>query len=462
MNQESSIKKLKKWLAKYVGTDYRKIKTIFKTWKFRWNLYKLKKKNPKIKTSIKQNKKLEFNDITKIQNKIDSLSYPPTHHYQLDSLRPKGVLKQRVEQFEAVSSNFFYGNKFLDVGCNKGFFSLLSSKSSIKVHSIDPDPEFIELCNQLIQKNMTVEHTSFKNYIPEEEFDRILFGNVHHYLFKECEGWEWVYKLATIATDQVIIEGPIDMNCVDMQEVLPENLRNEFTFEKFLKIMEKFFTLEIKIDSILVQRYVMLFKRKHDDFDEEIELSKLPLIKPIKDDKFSMTFQTRWKNRKVIAKINKFPRKADKNRINIARLSPISNNAIGSIIKNDEFIGWIEEFRNDEVFRYKENQKEILNLLCDHNIFLSKLGYIDTDWATINFFKKDNILFDKGAVFPIKKINKEVFGDLTENKKGYFFLQLENSFDIITEEMEMVLYTALKSKNSDTIEQALKEIKKLI
>ena len=64
------------------------------------------------------------------QKLIDSLAYPPTHTYILDGLQPTGVLAQRLSVLNRLAPDFFTKKgRFLDVGCNKGFFSLYEWKS---------------------------------------------------------------------------------------------------------------------------------------------------------------------------------------------------------------------------------------------------------------------------------------------------------------------------------------------
>ena len=60
------------------------------------------------------------------QKEIDSLSYPCTHNYILETLEPVGDLKDRME---LIPHDFFNGDNFLDVGCSKGYFSPLATSN---------------------------------------------------------------------------------------------------------------------------------------------------------------------------------------------------------------------------------------------------------------------------------------------------------------------------------------------
>ena len=365
-----------------------------------------KKFNNKLNKEHSPKRKLIFRDLNKSQFLVDSLPYPSTHEYKLNGLKPVGTLKIRLAILNEVAPKFFSGHNFLDIGCNKGFFSLLAAESFDRVQSIDTDERFIKLCRFLKQPNMDIFHTSFRDFAPQLEFDKIFIGNVHHYIFKECRGWEWISKLAAISRGEVLIEGPVDMNCKDMISVIPEDLQLKFTFEKFMQVMESFFSLEQKVPSVSPGRWAMLFRRKVDKFDRRIQLHSLPILRIFKKDKNSIVFLTKIESQRVIAKIYENSVRDLRIRINIARFSPISNDVIGSVYHNERFVGWLEEYMDYSSYNYKENQIKLFKLICDHTIFLAKLGYFDCDCATINFFKNSNKLFDKGSIFPLKIIDE--------------------------------------------------------
>jgi len=440
---------------------YRKVKAQ----QFHFNFFILKIKMAFYKKrDIQQikNQELVFGNIKNLQADIDSLDYPPTHQYFLEPLEPKGTLKMRFEQFKILMPGFFSVDKFLDIGCNKGFFSLLACKNSNLVHSFDFSNEFVRLCDKLKQKNMIVEKTTFRDFYADKQYDSILLGNVHHYLFKECEGWEWIYKLAAISKGYVLIEGPVDMTCELMYDAIPEKLQKNFTFEKFMSMMSKFFTLEIKTKSVIKDRYVMLFKRRLDCFNLTIELGNLPIVKPFRQSKHSFSFLTRYGDNYFVAKIYKNPKKDLRNRIIIASMSPYSNGIIGSVVRDGNFIGWFEKYSDGKVYKQFENQKELLIMYCDHMIFLSKLGYIETDWSGINVFADTNKIFDKGGVSSIKNLQSAAFEKYPGHSKGFFFIHYGNSFDLLTAKQLDLIYDALKTRDSKFIEHTFSLIKAFI
>ncbi|MDD5638836.1 MAG: class I SAM-dependent methyltransferase [Candidatus Pacebacteria bacterium] len=404
---------------------------------------------------------LVLKDLKKMQYLIDSLPYPSTCQYNIEGLKALGDLKRRLFVLKSVAPNFFSGYNFLDIGCNKGFFSLLATQFFNKVQSIDVDKKYVELCRMIRQPNMEVFHASFRDFMPQIEFDKIFMGNVHPYIFKECRGYEWIYKLATISTGEVLIEGPVDMNCKDMVTAIPKELQPKFTFEKFMQAMAPFFSLEKKIPSVSPGRWVMLFKKKNDEFNYIIQLHELPVLKILQESSDSVIYLTKVKGKETIAKVMKnYIDTGLKIRINIARFSPISNGILGSIYRGKKLVGWIEEYENSPIYKNKENQIELFKLICEHTIFLAKLGYFDIDTATINFFKKNNKLFDKGGIIHIKQLDESVYGSSFDKRfEGWYFKLMRYSYDMISENIQKQIYNALKSKDSSVIENTFIGIK---
>jgi len=410
----------------------------------------------KPKPHQRKNQPLIFNQPKVLQQKIDSLSYPPTHEYVLETLEPKGLLQMRYKQFRIIAPHFFTVDKFLDVGCNKGFFSLLACKNSTLVHSLDVDEKFVDLCNDLKQSNMNVKKTTFREFYTDIQYDSILLGNVYHYLFRECKGWDWIYKLAAISKGYVLIEGAINMNNKPMRDAIPKELHHDFTYEKFIDIMTKFFTLELKTKSAIQARYVMLFKRR--SHTKDVDLDSLPILKPIKETKHSFTFLTKVGQNNFVAKINKKPLVDLKINTMIASMSPHSNGIVCDVNKNGSFFGWLEKVGGSP-YKEFENQKKLLIIYCNHMMFLARLGYIETDFSGTNVFTDTNKIFDKGGVMPIKSMHKSVYDKFSQNPKGFFFLHYQAHFDLLKPDDLVLIYNALKSREPQTIENTFTRIR---
>jgi SAM-dependent methyltransferase len=360
------------------------------------------------------------------QEKIDKIAYPPTHNYKLDGLEPIGTLKERMNLFP---DSFFHGDKFLDIGCNKGFFMLYAKQYCNHVKGIDNDPKMTKLCSEL---DLDVNTTSFRDYNPDMQFDRIMLGNVMHYLYRECGDWTWIIKLASISTGLVLIESPIDMNCMAMYDVLDRNLRGGYNEKNFMSMMDRFFILKSKTPSPTNDRWVMVFERK--SYPQKVLTDENALL--LKQNNETTT----WRNKdKIIKVMNNFDMKK-RISVFISSHSPISN-GIRFIGEN----GWVEDYCDSPIVTKQSQQHEIFKRLCQHNVYLAKLGYTEMDMGLTNFFTNGK-MFDKGNVFHIKDLQ-----DFQIGNDGVFFKMMKPNFtiDIDYDKLKQTLNT----KDSYVIEK---------
>jgi SAM-dependent methyltransferase len=318
-----------------------------------------------------------------IQADIDSIEYPPSHRYILDPLEPIGILKERLE---LMPKEFFVGDSFLDIGCNKGFFTMYADCKYVE--SIDNDRRFTDIVSKISRGKVI--NTSFKDYKPVMEFDRIFIGNVHHYIFQECDGWEWIDKLASISSGLVLIEGPTSTKNTLVNDMLNDELKQKFTYDEFMNSMNRYFTLISITKSPYSTRHrdIMLFSRKKVD---KIQLSDIGKGLTKRDNEWTKV--TILKDKTV--KISKQPTDDEMIRIRIASKSPISNGLMEEIYDGNRFVGWTEKFNNTY---HTENNDSLDKLVQKHLIYLYKLGYTDIDPYHTNF-NLNNELFDKNQVF---------------------------------------------------------------
>lgn len=201
-----------------------------------------------------------------IQKQIDDIEYPPTHTYRIDTLHPGPVLAERLAIIERLCPDLFDGNSFLDVGANKGYFSLRACEKAKTVIAIEPDPDCAALLRKISPHNMRVFEGSFGAFRDPMMFDRIFIGNGPHYLFRESCGWDWVRRLAALSNGKVVLEGPKDMACEDMTRCIPDDLRPLFTWEYFWGAADGLFTIAAQEPSIshTPDRYVTVLHRVED------------------------------------------------------------------------------------------------------------------------------------------------------------------------------------------------------
>lgn len=372
-----------------------------------------------------------------LQERIDEIAYPPTHQYDLETLEPKDFLKQR---FDLMPEDFFHGKSFLDIGNNKGFFSLYAKKHCEYVEGLDYDKKCVELCNDL---GIPTTCTTFRDYIPKRQFDRILMGNIMHYMYRECNGWEFITKLAAISTGQVLIEAPTGMDCKAMNPVFEtKHLRKNFNEKLFFKSMERYFVLKSKVKSPSNNRWIMLWERKPIN---KITFNELKNMNEIKNTNESVVYTSNEK----IAKIQVNHSVTDFIKTFISSESPISNGVLEWIVnENGEYIGWTEQKEQKQTIPHRTQQSLVLPQLIKHQLYLTKLGYHEMDMGVSNFFE-DGIMFDKGGVWHIKEMQKEGIDDV---ENGYFFKMMKSSFGNYPFDYN-TLHRVLNTRDSFVIEE---------
>ena len=349
-----------------------------------------------------------------LQGEIDAIDYPPTHQYQLEPLEPKNMLEERVAR---IPVEFFHGESFLDIGCNKGFFSLWAKRNIKYVEGIDYDQKCVRLCKKL---GIKCQLTTFRDYVPDKRYDRIMMGNIMHYMYRECGDWTFIIKLAAISTGLVLIEAPTGMDCVAMKPVFQtKKLRKNFNEESFMGMMTKFFTLKMKVKSPSNNRWIMLFERlplRIDHFVHKLTTIKLK----------SGIESTVYKHRNTIIKIQTNTTDKDFIKTFVAAHSPISNGIDSWLFSNGMYVGWSERISKYCSMKKFKHQIECFQKLCEHNVYLAKLGYTEMDMSVTNFFS-DFKFYDKGGVWNIKDLEVAAIEDIIT---GYFFKMFRNSFKI--------------------------------
>jgi SAM-dependent methyltransferase len=349
----------------------------------------------------------------------------------LDSLEPNGTLKLRM--FRIPNEFWKDGKEFLDIGCNKGFFSLYAKNEGMNVEGIDVDEKYVKLCKEL---GINAQTTTFRDWVPQKRYDRIMLGNVMHYCFRESSGWDFIIKLAAVSSGLVLIEAPTGMDCVGMKDAIPKHLRGRFNEELFYKKMGEFFELVDQLKSPSQGRLIMLWKRKPHRFEEVYDKTGAEQLKANNESAI-------YRIGVDVIKLQKNWDVKDQIRIFIASHSPISNG-----IKYYVDGGWAEEFNPNKKIRKLTRQEECLRLLAKHNVFLARLGYTEMDLSVVNFFE-DLKFCDKGGVFPIKELPE---GAITNFDEGWFWKMFRQSFNIIQNDFYDRLFKVMLTRDPEKFE----------
>jgi hypothetical protein len=201
-----------------------------------------------------------------MQSEIDAIDYPPTHTYDLASRTPTGILANRVGIIDRLAPGLFSGTSFLDVGANKGYFSLRAAAGCDTVVAIEPMPECQRLLAGILPHNARLHRGTFGDFDSDEKFDRIFIGNGHHYPYREYGGWSWVERLAELSTGTVVLEGPIGMECTDMHRTFQtEELVKHFNRVEMDAAFDEHFELVARVPTVSYtpDRYIIHYERRH-------------------------------------------------------------------------------------------------------------------------------------------------------------------------------------------------------
>jgi hypothetical protein len=304
------------------------------------------------------------------------MSNVPTHKFNQETLEPLGPLAERWEIIKREFPNFFHGNNFLDIACHKGWFSLYNSGNFDNIVGFDIDKEDIALANELNKfKHVNFIHSSFRDFSYNKKFDKIFIGNATHHIFKEIMGHEWIAKLAALSKEYVLFDGFMNNDNSELA-FFPDS------YNSFLKEMNKYFTMVKSCKTTLYtpERRFFLWKKN------KLELAHgTPLY-------FKKFKHTDYVDNNIVD-------------IEVAASSPHSNGMSAQLLD-----GWVEPMMLCKPYRQGrlltiDIQKKILQTSLRHEIYLSKIGYIDIDPSTRNFCGE--IAFDKSGTLPISLLNEK-------------------------------------------------------
>ena len=376
-----------------------------------------------------------------LQARVDAQAYPPTMQYELgrySRLEPGAILKSRLakisplihEALESCPTNYF-----LDVGCNKGFFSLTMALGGYRVEGLDISRDCVQLCRDIFKAyglHGQFWPQSFREWIPPHRYGVVFLGNVHHYIFKECDGWDWLAKLAAITETggMVILEGPFGMECKDMAPVLTDPEQQAlFTWENFLDeasyvglgLVEK-----VPSGAYTPDRYVAMFRKDGLDRDE----FPIQLIESLHSTKVPVRVEPGrirvYADGEMAIKLTPKPIQIrEEIRLEIGSASLVSNGMVGIVTDDDgEVLGWVEQLLHETPLKYFEREKEVLKEWAKHNLFCLHNGFVDEDPGTINWMPSLTY-FDKNSLIPAQRITKESTGRTMQCLQQSFHLSDE-------------------------------------
>lgn len=210
---------------------------------------------------------LKENEISLIQQEIDSYTYPSNYAYDVLTLKPKGSLQKRVEYCVKYCPQLFEPCKnSISIGGSLGYMLFLHSYYADKCTGIEPD----EKANNIVRKvialkiiyNVFLFQGMFKEFPKNEIYYLIWLGNVFHYIYVDY-GWEIISELSKISSGYYIIEAIFEVEFLKQQTHLKSNWKNEklmndYNFKRFVSEVENYFNI-ISVNSYCIYPINRLF-----------------------------------------------------------------------------------------------------------------------------------------------------------------------------------------------------------
>jgi len=96
------------------------------------------------------------------------------------------------------------------------------------VVAVDNDREVLSIWAPICPAKVLQISRTFGRLVPDEigTFDMVWMGNGHHYMHKE-DPMGWVGRLAKLATDRILVEGPTGRNASGFGEWIPGTVPEE-------------------------------------------------------------------------------------------------------------------------------------------------------------------------------------------------------------------------------------------
>lgn len=204
-----------------------------------------------------------------IQNRLNAVSYPQNYYYDIETLEPMGLLKDRLDAFaEGAPEIFQQCDSFLDIGCSIGYFLFYHSVRSAHIVGIEPNHEAVILCMQIKSwrkaQNVKIIDCSFNQYGANgNRYDLIFIGNSFHYLYKD-EGWAVLDKLHKISSGTIVMEFPMEgKHIVDIGGWKEDDRTKDFTEIRFKEEVEKrgFSIVRIAPSGTIGERKIVVLKK---------------------------------------------------------------------------------------------------------------------------------------------------------------------------------------------------------
>jgi len=159
--------------------------------------------------------------FTPLRKTMEDLEYPPNHDYDPKTFEPRGLLVNRLACLREHAPEMMHGESFLDIGCNKGFFSFYLAGAFETVTSYEPMERYVAYCEQIRKAH------GFSNIrlivgglgdIPLEQCSDVVYaGHFNHHCYdlairQNQEPYGFMRQLANLTDRILVVDGPYDLS----------------------------------------------------------------------------------------------------------------------------------------------------------------------------------------------------------------------------------------------------------
>lgn len=165
----------------------------------------------------------------------DFIEYMNANNEKAFKMLPKDKTLKKANNILKLIPDDITGQRILDIGCNKGFFSFeCIRRNAAYVLGIDISKQTIDILKEIADssplfKGLEFKQTSLtKDLLQEKSFDTILCLSCYHYLYSETKSHKEIFSiLAKLCGRQVILELPLEMDDNFARSHLEKDLQGE-------------------------------------------------------------------------------------------------------------------------------------------------------------------------------------------------------------------------------------------
>lgn len=344
-----------------------------------------------------------------LQEKLDNLKIINNHYV----INPNLTLSGNVfldHKYKFMKEKFFdkiEGKRYLDIGCNAGYFPILALQLGAKeTYGIDASEEYMGIAKEVAahvgaKPNLFLEKFS-EDILRFGSFDAISLNSLYHYLFLDIKNHETIFRIISLMTENLFFENPLGMEDPVILKLSgqegKEILKTEYTKEKILGAASKFFHCEYLADHLYPDRKIYWMTRKRGALDLTQLTSKKQVHANWKHTYYSVTLPG-------ISRDFFLKRRVDMPQFPVGIVAvgtQISMNQLNHVdglvkcydycIDGDGAINVLMEFLHGYENIYSVKKERKIEVLLDMIRMLSaaaKKGFYNIDPSPLNFFHKD-------------------------------------------------------------------------